>query len=1431
MGDVDLRFPFGGLSDDRAHADQEPLTTSSAKNVRSVPGVSGRLQGGQRPGLTRFLDAQINAGSKIAAMASVTYDLNRLSYAQAAAGSETTRWSTMGTANEAVPAIVHDDQSNVYFIDGKSGVTKLNSAGTRLYTINLPTTDDAHRCRALLVDELRFVFAAVSEGGDQDEAAIFCYRQLPDDETELLWTITPGCYVERMRIHGADDELYTVQNDVENQRAYLRVYGGLNSTAPGLRWERQIPYPVNDLALSPEGFTYTAHPADVNRGTAFAADGFSLASEDWTPEELVSFDERVWCWLRADDLAATLSDGDDVTFWPDRTGQGRNLYIGSIGVSTPTPPTFRSRGIGPQPSVSFDGGAPAASGGPYPSPFLESGVNITLDAGSAYSQRTILPAYTGSMFCMFIVIRGIPHASAGHQVFWQNRSGGTNFTGSDGNNSHAIGLDCSEAAPWGFEAGTVTAYQALVAASSIGPNADGASNQRPRDSADAPGGAYDYRNGVNTIVLTYLCDGGVDPSTATTSDKDGVTRSLIRVNGRVVDRFTSLSNTTFARTLVGCPNISTGLRAFQGDISEILVLRDSEVTPWGAAGLNIGTGKHVLTHPFAGDEAPTSGFAGDTSGESEMERVEGYLAHRHGCAHLLPTTHPYHISKGAPTGTGADTSGLYSSDALLCKWGPTRGDFQWVLTGGDANDETGTDGVGGIGYGVELASTGDIYSVGLKHANDSTHVRRIADLGATYSLRQADGAWADAFDGAQDPTYAYPRLAVDKFDNLFVPHSTLSSTHIVVAYDFAGDMGAGQEILSINADSRQRGRAVSVDPKVPDYSKQTAASPDIAEHIAVGTSVTGTQATGQILFSTLAADGSTITIDDGVNPPIVYEFDTSNDGVSGSNVQIAGTTFLSQMTNFFTGIQAQHALGAKVNLTAENIADPAISITGGNFYLIHDQEGTVGNEDITQTGTTNAIVSGMSGGSSKGRQPSIFRFGLLTVSDVVQAVRQVSTLAVSGGSVFKFTSSSAAVVTGGTAALNSASRYTHAVTAFGEVFFADGRGYFVYNPRTNTLRPFEEEDGGEFKKRCKILEVWRARLVGIRDPDDPGNWHMSEQGKPFRWNQFPASDQTALAQQAISGNNALAGTVPDIVNAFVPYNDDLAIFGGDASIWRMTGDPMAGGQIDLVSDVTGMSFGRPWCKDPRGIVYFFGSRGDLYAMAPGGIPECLSHGRIRRRLQALDLSSYYVRLAYDYRHDGIWIVPLPFGASASAIDSWFYDVKTGQLLGAPVFWEDRFSGKIGATTNTDRQPTALLLTDGDQPNDRRVLFGCADSRIRVADEAARSDDGLAIESFVLIGPFETKNAHSEVRITALEVTLASGLDGCLYRVYASGTPELPGLPEQQGSLAAGRNPRISVRATGAYLWLWLGSAGENKTWALENSQVRLERGGRRRIRA
>jgi len=1303
-GLLTIDCPLGGLSENLSFGDQEPGTAREYQNVRGLDPLTGRMSGAQRSGLSKYLTSALKTvGSKVQDLITFFVDNRQVTYAAAISGSETIVWDTPNPSATGTRNIKTDRQGNVYALDGNAGIVKYSADGTKLWQLSLPVADTNHVVRALWVDEFDVVYAGVSEGGLQSSAKLWAYEQIPDNKTEQLWEITPGSYIEDIRV--AQDVLYTVQNQTDRCKAFVRIYDFIDTANPELTKEWRVPFPVNSVAVKADGSVIIACEPSGDTTSLYwrlpdpKHPNFNVSSEDWTPYQLANFDRRVWAWYVADDIdqtdvASDIEDGVEVLRWRDRTKNLRHLYSETaIGTTSGNPddgPVLAIDALTGHKGVRFN-----KTGATSPLQLLRTLASSTIAKEFADQQRCMVPGYTDSQFAIYIVCRPSQSTPDGDNVprwLWgQDRD-----NAQSGSDDHILFVNATDTntvnlPPTGSSGGVYWfTGETLISGGSgtagmIKPGSFTTNNY-------AAGGT----NTGNFALITLVNDGDI------AGDSQD---SLFQINGNPIDKFSSRESATLEPSYLGVfksfgsKNPSNTVSGFLGDVMEIIVLDRKSRTD---------ASQNVLTYDAL---ESTSLAASQTINENTV--LAGYLMHRYGSQASLPFgvaavnnyPHPFGITGSSPdqvagppdqTGTAVSSAQALANKRFgaVIKYSP-EGKIKWT-----ANEMASGDGSrpGGFGYAVAVNSEGNIYSLGPNptgSAGGVQQVRMIVDQGSTFSISTSDGAWSAAFASNLEQTYKWPRIDVDEFDNLYIPyHQTGSSAASLRVYKKDGTVLHSRLITAAEASY-----AVAVDKRIPDY---------------------------------------------------------------------------------------------RDDLTTKTV----------EFVYVAGEPQATGNNSIAKVRLVDATQSGSS-------------------------PRTLVTMGVSGGDIVKFTTSTVTTPTGGSGALDS-SAYIQSTNLFKKAYWTDGRQYRQYDPITDAVTEYSVTSAGEMPSRCQLIESWRGRIVLARSADEPHNWFLSKKDDPNNYDYFPP---VPTETDAVAGNNSAAGLCPDIINAVVPYSEDILVFGGDHSIWMLVGDPAAGGRLELVSDITGMAFGRPWCKDPNGILYFFGSMGGIFRWAPGAKPERISLNKIERQLQSeVDLSTHYVRLVYNHRDEGIHILQMPFGAGGTNVSHWFLELKT------EAFAKDKF----GTETWTTVQPTAAIVIDGDAFDDRLLLFGGEDGFVRKWDRDAKSDDTRPdgntfnpIDSFVTIFPLpglSEKETGLETQFSGLTVVLGESTSGARYELFASEAPETLGLPKRMGDLRPGRNPPKWDRVTGPYCGLRLRNAAVEQRWSLERAYIRASAAGLARPR-
>ena len=352
---------------------------------------------------------------------------------------------------------------------------------------------------------------------------------------------------------------------------------------------------------------------------------------------------------------------------------------------------------------------------------------------------------------------------------------------------------------------------------------------------------------------------------------------------------------------------------------------------------------------------------------------------------------------------------------------------------------------------------------------------------------------------------------------------------------------------------------------------------------------------------------------------------------------------------------------------------------------------------------------------------------------------------------------------------------------------------------------------------CQHAALYRGRIVLWGLASDPHNWFMSAAGNPLDFDYFPS---TTTQTQAVAGNNSDAGLLGDALVACIPISDDLMLMGGDHTLWVMRGDPAAGGVIDNVSYQTGISGPDAFALDPSGTIYFFGS-GTLWRMgAEISTPEPMSQGRLDKTFQDIDVAEHRVLLLWDSFRHGLHIYLTPSAQPSTAPIHYFWDQRTDS------FWKDQYPAATG--------PTAVLLYDADDPNDKALLLGSWDSYIRYPDEGD-DDDGTVIVSYCWFTPLAGGD-YINTRVYDTRVILGSGSDSVTFEIHAASTLEVlnaSSTPVVSRLMVAGRNVPLTQKVNGNAINFRLSNSAADqaaaaKTWALESISTFVGQTGKHR---
>lgn len=1466
---INIPFPIGGIVENTAMSEQPPGTSTKMRNTRSRDPVSNLLRGGQRGGTTRYIDIPL-AGAPVRRIQQVTFDAPNQTYQDLGPG------SLVIEDQEALPGkgdafgIVIGHQGDRYLIDNGNGIAKLNSSAELLWKITLPLEDKAHRVRALVVDgNTDIVYAGASAGGKQETARIFAYEQRDDNETELLWQIEPKGYCEQLRIY--NNELYALLNFPDKGKAYIYNYTSITSGqdtqgsgGPELSKSWEVMYPASDFDISPkDGSVFVASQANTQRGLNPSVSGSTQASTDWTPHDLDNAKQRIWSWHDASDrdsidispLSATAGDeGGEVLIWRSKSefGEGRDWYANhqlTTFLAVPpgeAGPSYRASGIGGLPSLSFSGAAYNGSNpGNIAGQTMAGAEASSSDRGSRFEQKTPLPVYKGAQFALFMVVKG-----ALDDVL-RGLLGIT--TNSNAALTRALSFNIADNTTFPCP-GSVRVRDAGAVAGTVGqstPNAGGPSG--PANVNPGAAGA----SGIT--VITWISDGGVHDGNAENGLSGFSTRSCLRVNGQPTDRWQCTPFFATLPIMLGLAYLgSSGFSRFSGMVGEMIVLSD-----WYDQS---GVQQQLVSCPPYPDlpwqpmnDATAISTYRFNPGDTEVERIEGYLAHKWGCANELVTGQANFLNfTGTPSvGDTVTIDGVtYTFRNTLAAandvaiGGGVRGAMNNLFQAINRIGNPGTDYFATTQRHPTFMATAGVEAgasdlvVGIRSRSPYQAQSACSETSANLAWYSATTFLTRAGSGAYGGYYPHP-FALQKTTNSMggppgtgtagtntaariSPYLLTQSIYPALAkyeastgkltwvatsgYDVTASTvssqvrtsGSGVGAVGFAVRVNSEGEIYSLGPKqavVGNPQAITAEAKDIRKFGDTGTAFTVTAAAEGDPWSAqmMASDSLTSTIarmDVDAFDNVYAPIFYAGADVNYQNCRLVA--YRRASTGSAVGVEFIRYINASVGTAYAAAVDP-------NKPSFPDGD-TIQHGEFVYLATT-AVGSTTHYSSWKLRE--------LSTTNTSGSVRGSDVLAVCAGNVYRVVRGGpATLITGAT--MDVTTSYIDSCYLLGKGYFVDGKKVYVYDPFDQTLAVLVSKSSGQVPLRCKLIASWNGRLVLARPADNAQQWFMSKQGDPENWDQAPP---TITEAQSVVGADSRTNLPSGPINALVSLRDDLLLFGLDGAILRMTGDPMAGGSFHPISQDTGMAFGQSWCRDPDGNWYFFGDSGGVFRGDGAGQQIVrISLNKIEQRLGQVDLSTYRIELEWSYAEDGLKVVQVPIGNGGTPVVGWFWERQTDS-------WTEETYGYTGST---GRQITCLHALNGDLPADRVLLYGCEDGRLRFHDMTAKDDDGFAIDSFALIGPISPGSTEEEVLFSDFELVTAREQNGPRWYLYAEETADEPIHPVAHGRAIQGRAQRNLARVRSSFVWYGLGLNEINGRWAFESLACSAEPCGMKR---
>ena len=372
---------------------------------------------------------------------------------------------------------------------------------------------------------------------------------------------------------------------------------------------------------------------------------------------------------------------------------------------------------------------------------------------------------------------------------------------------------------------------------------------------------------------------------------------------------------------------------------------------------------------------------------------------------------------------------------------------------------------------------------------------------------------------------------------------------------------------------------------------------------------------------------------------------------------------------------------------------------------------------------------------------------------------------------------------------------------------------FEFNPLLGTVNTVANAPTSQ-----PICFVYDGRMV-LTGEDHM--WYMSKQGDFTNWDFAEDYKDVSIA---VTGNLGENGIIGSTITFGAPHDDKAAVMATADDLWVYYGNPSpaGGGTKKNVSRDVGIIAPQAACITPDGLLIFLARTG-LYTWQIGSEkePEPFSEHIVPTDLRDVDPTSKEVMLRYDSKNRGVHVFLTPSG---SAGEHWYLDIDNKAMW--PVVFGDN-----------DHQPLASAVFE--QSGDSEVVLGCGDGYLRKFSNSATTDDGTAIASAVMLGPFHIPGEYAKTgQIVEIDADFADNSSTITWKLYVADTAEevcdnvetdlgagTTTYMAKTGTWAENHNYPDYPRSRGAWGVLWLASTGR---WSYEAIKLIFTQAGRLR---